>query len=314
MLLNGVLRLVARRRFRPTNTASSLRRLLGKVDRQYNAPPGVNHRKEKIIDLDCEWFEPEDVAADAPLILYFPGGGFFLPAMSAHREMLVDLSRRNGCRALLAQYRLAPEYPLPTGQRDGLKMYRYLVEQLGYTEGQIFIAGDSAGGNVTLSTLLQARDAQLKMPAGAILLSPGSDLTMCSTSTLENLNKDPMFHISALLWMMKLGLPTSMASNDPLVSPSLGDYQGLPPLLFEVGSTEILRDHSTIAVDNARNAGVDVEFTVSPKSPHVYPVMKFLPEAKAARQRMSTFINRLRPQSITESGNVDNMDSSAVSQ
>jgi len=213
--------------------------------------------------------------------------------------MIVDLCRSNGCRALLAQYRLAPEHKLPTGQIDGFNAYRHVIEELKQNPKQVFILGDSAGGNVALSTLLQARDARLPQPAGAMLLSPGTDLSLTCDSTIENMGKDPMFHMSTVIWMLKMALPTTQASNDPLVSPSLGDFTGIAPLLFEVGSTEILRDHSTLAADNAQKQGVDVEITVSPHSPHVYPIMKFLPEAVAARARIKTFIDRLRQDQVS---------------
>ncbi|NND82312.1 MAG: alpha/beta hydrolase [Gammaproteobacteria bacterium] len=294
ILLNGVLRLLVRRRFKNSYTVEFIRRLIAKLDRPVKLPKGMDHRFETIENLACEWYLPAGLDDDAPLMLYFPGGGFVLPAMNAHRDMVVDLCEKNGCRGLLAQYRLGPEHMMPTGQYDGLAMYRHLLEQRGERADNIFIAGDSAGGGIALSTLLQARDAQLPLPLGAMLLSPGTDMTMSGNSLLDNLNKDPLFHISALLWMLKHSLPNTMPSNDPLVSPALGDFTGLPPLLLEVGSTEMLLDHSTLVADAARAKGLDVTLTISPHSPHVYPIMGFLPEGKAARARMGHFMRRLR--------------------
>lgn len=305
MLLNGVLRLVARRRFKNSYTIEAVRKLVAKLDRPVRLTPGMEHRLESLVDLDCEWLIPAGVAKDAPLLLYFPGGGFVLPAMNAQRDMIVDLCYQNGCRGLLAQYRLGPEHMMPTGQLDGLAIYKHLINDMGEQASNIFLIGDSAGGGIALSTLQQARDANLALPAGAMLLSPGTDLTMSGSSLLDNLNKDPLFHISALLWMMRRSLPNTVASNNPLVSPALGDFTGLPPLLLEVGSTEMLLDHSTTVAEKARDQGVDVSITISPYSPHVYPIMGFLPEGQAARKRMQTFMQRsLNLQAQTESAKI----------
>jgi acetyl esterase/lipase len=216
-----------------------------------------------------------------------------LAALNGHRQFLADVCRVQGCRALLAQYRLAPETPLPAAQIDGLRIYKHLLASLDQNPGKLFLMGDSAGGNVVLSTLLQARDQGLALPAGGILISAGANLTLSCVSTIENMNKDPMFHISALHWILQQAIPIEQATNDPLISPALGNYKGLPPLMFEVGSTEIMRDHSILSAENARKEGVDVQLTISPKSPHAYPLMKFLPEAKAARARIGRFISRL---------------------
>jgi len=299
MLLNGVMRLVARRRFKNSYSIEAVRKVVAKLDRPVKLSPGMEHRLETIVDLKCEWLIPEGLGADSPLLLYFPGGGFVLPAMNAQREMIVDLCYENGCRALLAQYRLGPEHMMPTAQLDGLAIYRHLVEELGELANNIILIGDSAGGGIALSTLQQTRDAKIALPSGAILLSPGTDLTMSGSSLLDNLNKDPLFHISALLWMLRRSLPNTVASNNPLVSPALGDFTGLPPLLLEVGSTEMLLDHSTSVADRAREKGVDVKITISPHSPHVYPIIAFLPEAKAARERIKVFIQRAHKPKIT---------------
>ena len=293
MLLNGLLRLVARRRFRSKWTITAIRKLLKKLDRPVKMPSGMESRVETIVGLECEWFTPQGLDNGAPLMLYFPGGGFVLPAMNAHRDMIVHMCHKNGCRALLAQYRLGPEHKMPTGQRDGLNIYRHLLEELNEKPENLFLAGDSAGGGIVLSTLQQARDAKLPMAAGGIMLSPGADLTLAGTSIIDNLNKDPLFHISALLWMLQRALPPEVASNNPLVSPALGDFAGLPPLLLEVGSTEMMLDSSTLVAQRAQEAQVPVELTISPYSPHVYPIMTFLPEAKAAHERMSQFMQRL---------------------
>ena len=113
MLTNLVLRLVARGPHKPGNTVSDLRIKMSRFDKPFEAPADFYYRKEILADLECEWFQPHGVADDEPLILHFPGGGFILAALNGHREFLADVCRIQGCRALLAQYRLAPETPLP---------------------------------------------------------------------------------------------------------------------------------------------------------------------------------------------------------
>ena len=292
ILLNGVLRLLARRKFRNRYTVNAVRGLLGKFDRPVKLPENIRHRAESIVDLQCEWFEPEGIDSDSPLLVYFPGGGFILPATGAHRKMIEHICVENKCRGLLAQYRLGSDHRMPTAQTDGLNVYSYLVEQLGENPDTIFMMGDSAGGGVALSTLLQVRDAGLPLPAGAVLLSPWTDLTFAGDGLFDNLNKDPLFHISAFLWMLKHSKPENLALNDPLVSPAFGDFSNLPPLLLEVGSTELLLDSSRTVAKRAREKQVEVELTISPYSPHIYPVLGFLPEAQAARQRINQFIQR----------------------
>ena len=107
-----------------------------------------------------------------------------LPAMNAQREMIVDLCYENGCRALPAQYRLGPQHMMPTAQLDGLAIYKHLVEEMGELANNIILIGDSAGGGIALSALQQTRDAKIALPSGAILLSPGTDLTMSGSSLL----------------------------------------------------------------------------------------------------------------------------------
>jgi len=293
-LTNLVLRLLLRRRCRSSLKVSDVRLQVKRIDRaqSWRPPAGLKHRRDQLNGLYCEHFEPNDVAPDAPVILYFPGGGFILSAMRGQRQMLADICLRSGSRALLVQYRTAPEHMLPTAQEDALSAYRALLNEPDTDPRRLFLLGDSAGGNVALSALQQARDAGLPQPAGAMLLSPATDLSFHGGKLIDNLRRDPFFDISFLLWMRHTALPEGQSSHDPLLSPAWASFTGLAPLLIEAGSTEALLDGSLLVAKRAPKEGVKVHLTVEPNAPHVYPAIGWLRQARAARQRMQHFMKQ----------------------
>jgi len=293
-LTNLLLRLTVRRGFKPSLTPEQLRQRVQRLDRtrEWRPPSGLDHRTSTLNGLHCEWFEPDGLTETSPVILYFPGGGFVLQAMRSQRKMLADLCLQTGCRGLLVQYRVAAEHMLPTAQLDGLAAYRALLEQPDTDPQRLFILGDSAGGNVALSTLQQARDAGLPQPAGAILLSPATDMTVSGDGMIKNLKRDPFFEVDFMLWMRNTSLPAQEPTHNPVISPAWGSFSGLPPLLVEVGSTEILIDGSLLVAERGALEGVEVSLTIEPRAPHVYPVMTWLPQAKAARKRIQHFIEQ----------------------
>ncbi len=198
------------------------------------------------------------------------------------------LSSLTGMRVLLPDYRLAPEYPFPAGIEDCFAVYRWLIEQ-GYANRPLAIAGDSAGGNLTLVTLMQARDAMLPMPDCAVMLSPSTDLTTSGPSWNYNAEADPMFSPAARDLLRPIYCPDEDPSN-PLLSPLFGNWAGLPPLLFHAGSTEVLLDDSVRSHDRASQAGVGAEIEVWWQMPHVFHVFNWLPESRAALRKIADFI------------------------
>ena len=158
-----------------------------------------------------------------------------------------------GLHVLLPEYRLAPEHPFPAGVDDCLAAYRWLLDR-GYRERPFALAGDSAGGSLSLVTMMRARDAMLPLPDCAVLLSPSTDLTMSAPSARYNAQLDPMFSPAAQDLLPNVYCPGQDRRN-PLLSPLFGNWNGLPPLLFHAGSTEMLLDDSVRAHDRATQAG-----------------------------------------------------------
>jgi monoterpene epsilon-lactone hydrolase len=201
-------------------------------------------------------------------------------------------------RVLLPEYRLAPEHPFPAGVDDCFAVYRSIAVDSD-AHRPLFVAGDSAGGSLTAVTLMRGRDAGCPPPAGAILISPSTDLTMSGASHAYNERLDPIFSLQATKLLPDVYCPGADL-RQPWLSPLFGDWRGLPPLLFLAGSTEMLLDDSIRAHDRARAAGVDARLRVHASVPHVFPVFEWLPEARAAVGQIAEFVReRVAPSPAT---------------
>ena len=237
---------------------------------------------------DCTTIENAKPSSDSKVILYLHGGGFYVPAMSLHERFVGLLSEALRCQVFMPDYRLVPENAFPAAIDDCIQCYQFLLNQ-GYAAENVFIAGDSAGGNLALVTLMSARDLGLPMPAGAALLSPATDCLFRGPALKVNRYRDPLFKVSTVHWMLNTYLPAKNY-RDPKASPLYGSFEGLPPIRFHVGSTELLLDSSRLADRKARRQGVDSSATVWHKMPHVFPLLPYLPEAKQATQQIIDFI------------------------
>ena len=233
-----------------------------------------------------DWIRTPD-SSDARTLLYLPGGGFMLPASGTVPAMLARICRLTQARGLLVHYRLAPEHPFPAGLEDCLAAYRYLLD-LGTDPASIVIAGDSAGGGLALSTLLALRDDGDPLPAGAVVISPFTDFSFGGESRFSNARRDPMLSAQSMRHMNELYLDDALHDN-PLVSPVFGDFHGLPPILAQVGSTEVLLDDTRRVAARAAAQGVDFRVEVWDGVPHVWHMVPFLPETRAAIDRIGAF-------------------------
>jgi epsilon-lactone hydrolase len=238
--------------------------------------------------VPAEWIVPPE-AADDRVILYLHGGGYVMGSINTHRAMIARIARASHAKALALDYRMAPEHPFPAAVDDACAAYRWLIAQE-YKPGRIVIAGDSAGGGLTLATLLALRDSGAPLPAAAIPISPWTDLEGTGASVETRAAADPMVDKEGLLRMGKMYIGDRNPKN-PLASPIYADYKGLPPMLIQVGDAEILLDDATRVAESARAAGVKVELEAWPEMFHVWHVFaKILPEGQQAIDRIGEYV------------------------
>jgi len=222
-------------------------------------------------------------------VLYLHGGGYYFCSPRTHRPISFGLARAARARVFALAYRLAPEHPFPAAVEDAVAAYRALLAQ-GLLPRSLVLAGDSAGGGLTLATLVALRDAGLPLPAGALAFSPWTDLAATGASLQTNDASDVMFCGAAIARAARFYLGTTPADH-PLASPLYADLHGLPPLLIHASNTEVLRDDALRFAKRAEAAGVDVRLTVWPDTPHAHQIFaRWLPEARQALNQAGQFI------------------------
>lgn len=218
------------------------------------------------------------------------GGGFAVGSARGSVGLAAALARKSGMRAVSIDYRLAPEHPYPAALDDVVAAYRALVEEP--DAGDIFVSGESAGGNLAIELLIAARHEGLRLPQGALLFSPMTDLTVAGASFAGKASDDPNITAEAIRTRVRdyLGAGDTRA-DDPLVSPIFADLTGLPPLLIQVGSHEVLLDDATRLAVRAAADDVAVILDVTPEVPHVFQAFAgILTEGDEALDRAARFI------------------------
>jgi acetyl esterase/lipase len=233
-----------------------------------------------------EWIAAPRARTDH-VILYLHGGGYVSGSPRTHRALMGYLSRHTQARVLALDYRLAPEHVYPAALQDAWAAYWWLLKQ-DIAAKRIVVAGDSAGGGLTLALLLALRDAGAPLPASAICFSPWVDLALTGGSMHRNKATDYINEeILKATAQMYLG---GHDPHDPLVSPLYGDLQGLPPMLVQVGSAELLYDDGRRLAHKARRAGVEVQFDVFPGMVHVFQFMYLIePKSRQAVRAAARF-------------------------
>ncbi len=226
---------------------------------------------------------------DEGALLYLHGGGYAICSPFTHRALAANLGKAAGLNALVPDYRLAPEHPFPAAIDDAVAAYRWLLEQ-GAPSERIVIAGDSAGGGLTLATMLKLRDTGEPLPGAAAVISPWTDLAVTGESVKTRQKDDPMLYRSGLIEYAQLYLGDHDC-KDPLASPLYADFAGFPPLIIHVGTAEILHDDATRLAERAQAAGVDVSLHVYDDMMHVWHYYAgVLPEADTAIEQIGQFL------------------------
>jgi len=281
-VLNVLLRNTMKRRLGACQTALEVRKTFQSTPPL--APRVARCTPATLGGVSGEWVEAG--SASAGTLLYLHGGGYVAMSAYTHRGITAAFALR-GFRVFAADYRLAPEHPFPAGLDDTTAVWRALRSEV---QGPLFVAGDSAGGGLSLALLLNLRDHHEAAPDAACLFSPWTDLAGTSASRVTNRDRDP------LLAFDRAHILVSAYAGDadpgaPLISPVNADFQGLPPLILFVGDTEVLLDDSTRVAGRARAAGVAVDLRVYTEMPHVWPAMNVLmPEARRAMDEAAAFL------------------------
>ena len=250
-------------------------------------PEGIKVSSLRVAGMQAEWICPA-ASSNGAVIFYTHGGGYVSGSCADHRNFVAKFVEGTGVRALVYEYRLAPEYPYPAALDDSLAAYRWLLDQ-GIAPAQTVIVGVSAGGGLGLCVLLALRDKGLPLPAAAVALSPYTDLKLTGES----------LHTKARVCLSPLGMSQVCSryyagESDPglpWMSPLYGDLHGLPPIHITVGEDETLLDDSTRFAEKARAAGVEITLRVGEGMVHCYPLFAPLfPEATQAMDEICAFI------------------------
>jgi sialidase-1 len=264
--------------------------------RQQPNVAGVKLAKVDVAGIAGEWVVAQGADPDVRL-LYLHGGGWVSGSGGNYLPLAAEISAAAKCAVLLIDYRLAPEHPFPAGLDDCVAAHQWMMShgpdgsngsEAASDAKATFVAGDSAGGNLTLATLLALKARKLPYPVGAIAISPATDFTLASDS-LRSVD-DPIISSRTMPEFRSRYLGKADA-RDPLASPVFGDYQGLPPILIQSGDEEMLRDDSIRVAIKARGDGVPVELEVWPGMMHVFQI-RGLPESRDAVRRIGDFVTR----------------------
>lgn len=227
-------------------------------------------------------------------VLYLHGGAYRLGAPSTYRHFTWRVASAAQARALVIDYRLAPEHPFPAALEDAVSCYRWLLAE-GADPRRFAVVGDSAGGGLTLALLLKLRDSGLPLPAAAVALSPWTDLASTGASLTLNAKSDAMVNAHDVPKFAADYL-AGADPRDPYASPLYGDPSGLPPTLIQVGSDEVLRDDAVRMAKRMQHAHCQVELQIWPQMPHVWHLLApILPEAREAITEIGKFVQRTLP-------------------
>jgi len=249
---------------------------------------GVARRNSEICGLNVAWLTP-DLAVPGKLLLYWHGGGYVMGSSKSHAPIVSHIARAARVTALIPEYRLAPEHPYPAAIDDAVWVYRALLAD-GYKPADIVVAGDSAGGGLTVAMLATLRDAGDPLPDAVFLMSPWLDLSGQGESMISRKDHDPWFDPEHLPHVIEHYCDQTRL-RDPLVSPVYADASDLPPTLIQVGEDEILLSDSERFAANMRAAGRPVELDVWPGMWHVWQMfIGLMPESRRAVDKIGKFI------------------------
>lgn len=283
-----------------TAPVPKMRKRLDFIGRLGRRAKDVVVEKTEIAGLHAEWYRPRNATA-GKVFVFLHGGAYALGSCDSHRALATSIAAAANVHTLLPEYRLAPEHPFPAGLQDCGAVYRALLEA-GYAADDIVMGGDSAGGGLTVSTMLQLRHDGVPLPRAAVLISPFLDMTTSGDSMETRKGQDPWFDPENISTVIEHYCPDEDPRN-PLLSPVFANVAGLPPTLIHVGDDEILLSDSTRFADKLRSAGIDVELEVFPEMWHVFHLfIGAMPESRAAVRKIGAYVKASFSGAAAETG------------
>ncbi|HEX2394722.1 MAG TPA: alpha/beta hydrolase [Bacteroidales bacterium] len=254
-----------------------------------NFPNDVIVRKQQINNIKSEWLIPEN-ADSKKLILYVHGGGYVSGSCSDHRSFVSKFAKYTGITNLIYEYRLAPEFPFPAALDDSIEIYQWLLLS-GYEPGDIVIAGESAGGGLTLAILLALKDRKIPQPKAAVAVSPWTDLT-CSSDSYLTKNRVSPAPINSWNVFSRYYIGDNQSTN-PLISPLFGDLKHLPPIFINSAVDDELYEDGEKFYLKAKESNVDITFRAGEGMVHCYPLLApMFREATEAMNEIVLFIRK----------------------
>lgn len=257
-------------------------------------PKNVSFQEIAFPNFTAEWTNLiSDSSYKHPnkVILYLHGGGYAVGSAQCYRGLVGKIVSETGIKALSISYRLAPEHPFPAALEDSIYTYKWLIENQGYHPKDIIIMGDSAGGGLTLSTLLKLKELLLVQPLAAVVISPWTDLTLSGDSAITHQDKDPLLVTDhARNWAA--WYYHNYDPSHPNISPLFGDYNEIAPILVHVGTEEILLSDSLRLIETAKKYNAKIQVEIWEGMLHVWHFgWPYVPEARNALIKISEFIN-----------------------
>jgi acetyl esterase/lipase len=251
-------------------------------------PPEARFEHADADGVRAEWVSGPGARRDRA-VLYLHGGGYYAGSLATHRGLAARISVAADAPVLLADYRLAPEHPFPAAVQDAARAYRWLLSS-GFSAGRLAVAGDSAGGGLAVAAMLALKASGEPLPAAGVCLSPWFDLAMTGDSLRTHASADPIIRPSDLPFVARCYLGPA-DPRTPTASPLYGHLAGLPPILIQVGTDEVLLDDSRRFAERAREAGVPVRLDVWEEMIHVWQAYaRLVPEARHAIEAIGAFL------------------------
>jgi len=274
----------------PNMQLDELRRLFSHWGDVTADPRGVDYIEVEAAGLPAMWVLPKGCVKDRALLCSH-GGGYVVGSMYTHRKLFGHIAKAVGCRALIVDYRLAPERPHPGPVNDMASAYRWLLEHEGLKPEHIAFTGDSAGGALALTTVAAVRQQGLPLPAATMPMSPWAGPDTSGETYVTNMDRDALVSKNTTDSLGSLFIGEKGNPYDPLANPLYIDYAGYPPIYLQVGDAEVLLDDSRRIASKAKNEGADVRLDIFPDMQHVFEFLAGVaPEADDAVARMAAWV------------------------